>query len=74
MPSDTLVLSTRYNNSYVKRISASGEETDLLDALDLSTDPFFRVPITEPCTISVEAGAVITGRADLLIYYYYRSV
>lgn len=74
VPSDTLVLSTRYNNSYVKRISASGEETDLLDALDLSTDPFFRVPITEPCTISVEAGAVITGRADLLIYYYYRSV
>lgn len=73
-PSDTLKVSTRYENSYVKRITAAGVETDLLDALDLSTTPFFHIPVDEPCTISVEADAAFTGLADLLIYYYYRSV
>lgn len=73
-PSDTLKLSTRYENAYVKRISAAGVETDLLDLLDLSTVPFFHVPVDEPCTISVEADATFSGSAELLIYYYYRSV
>lgn len=73
-PSDTLKLSTRHENSYVKRISAGGAETDLLDVLDLSTTPFFHIPVDEPCTISVEADAAFTGVAELLIYYYYRSV
>ena len=73
-PSDTLKLSTRYENSYVKRITAAGVETDLLDALDLSSTPFFHIPVDEPCEISVEADAPFTGYADLLIYYYYRSV
>lgn len=72
--SDTLKFSTRYENSYVKRISAAGVETDLLDALDLSSTPFFHIPVDEPCTVSIEADAAFTGRADLLIYYYYRSV
>lgn len=73
-PSDTLKFSTRYENSYVKRITAAGVETDLLDALDLSSTPFFHIPVDEPCEISVEADAAFTGYADLLIYYYYRSV
>lgn len=73
-PSDTLVFSTRYADSYVKRISAAGVETDLLDALDLSSTPFFHIPVDEPCTISVEADAAFSGSADLLIFYYYRSV
>lgn len=72
--SDVLKLSTRYENSFVKRISADGIETDLLDALVLSTTPFFHIPVDEPCTISVEADSAFTGRAELLIYYYYRSV
>lgn len=74
IPSDTLKLSTKYENAYVKRVSADGTETDLLDALDLSTTPFFHIPVDEPCTISVEADAAFTGFAELLIYYYYRSV
>lgn len=72
--SDTLKFSTRYENSYVKRITAAGVETDLLDALDLSSTPFFHIPVDEPCEISIEADAAFTGYADLLIYYYYRSV
>lgn len=71
---DTLKFSTRYENSYVQKISASGEVTDLLDVLDLSSAPFFHIPVDEPCTLSIEASASFSGRADLLIYYYYRSV
>lgn len=72
--SDTLKFSTRYENSYVTKIAADGTETDLLDVLDLSTTPFFHIPVDEPCTISIEADAVFTGSAELLVYYYYRSV
>ena len=72
--SDTLKYSSKYERSFVKRVSAAGEETDLLDVLDLSSNPFFHVPVEEPCTISIEADAPFAGRADLLIYYYYRSV
>lgn len=74
LPSDQLKLSTRYENSYVKRISANGQETDLLDVLDLSTTPFFHIPVSEPCTLSIEADASFSGVAELTIFYYYRSV
>ena len=73
-PSDQLVFSTRYEDSYVKRVAAGGIETDLLDVLDLSTEPFFHIPVDEPCTLSVEADAAFSGTADLVLYYYYRSV
>lgn len=73
-PSDQLVFSTRYENAYVKRVAAGGIETDLLDVLDLSTEPFFHIPVDEPCTLSVEADAAFSGTADLVLYYYYRSV
>lgn len=73
-PTDTLKYSSRYEESFVKKVAAGGAQTDLLDALDLSTTPFFHVPVDEPCTISIEADAAFTGAADLLIYYYYRSV
>lgn len=72
--SDTLVFSTRYEHAYVKKIGAYGTETDLLDALDLSLGPFFHIPVNEPCALSIEADTPVSGRASLLIYYYYRSV
>lgn len=71
---DTLKISTRYEDAYVRKISAAGEQTDLLDVLDLSSTPFFHLPVDEPCTISVESDAAFTGSADLLVYYYFRSV
>ncbi len=73
-PADTLVFSSRYEESYVKKISAAGVETDLLDFLDLNTTPFFHIPVGEPCTISLEADSAIAGSAELLVYYYFRSV
>ena len=72
--SDALQLSTRYENSYVRKISADGEVTDLLDVLNLSLNPFFHIPVEEPCTLSIEADAAFTGKADMLVYYYFRSV
>lgn len=71
---DRLLYSSRRNDSYVKKVTAAGIETDLLDALDLSTDPFFHLPVDEPCSISFEADDAFTGVVDLTIYYYYRSV
>ena len=73
-PTDLLKFSSRYENSYVKKISAAGVETDLLDVLDLSANPFFHLPVDEPCTISFEADDSFTGFVDMTIYYYYRSV
>lgn len=71
---DRLKLSTLYNNSFIKKTTADGEETDLLDVLDISTNPFFKIPVDEPCTIYIEADSPFSGVAELLIYYYYRSV
>jgi len=72
--SDVLEFSTLYENSYVRRIAADGTQTDLLDALDVTTTPFFHIPVDEPCTLSIEADSPVSGRVELLIYYYYRSV
>lgn len=71
---DLLQFSTNPRESYVKKIAPGGIETDLLDALDLSTEPFFRIPVDEPCTLTIEADSSFTGTVNLLIYYYYRSV
>lgn len=71
---DRLHYSSRRNDSFVKKVAADGTETDLLDVLDLSTNPFFHFPVDEPCTISFEADDSFTGFVDLTIYYYYRSV
>lgn len=72
--SDVFELSTLYRDSHAHKISASGSVTDLLDGLSLASDPFFHVPVDEPCTISIEADSVFSGSAELQIFYYFRSV
>lgn len=71
---DVLKFSTKYEESGIKKVSAAGLETDLLDALDLSLGPFFHVPVNEPCTVSIESDDFFSGRAEMFVYYYYRSV
>lgn len=71
---DRLKYSSRRNDSYVMKVAADGTETDLLDVLDLSSNPFFHFPVDEPCTVSFEADDSFTGFVDLTVYYYYRSV
>lgn len=72
--SDTFELSTQYRDSHAFKIAADGSVTDLMDALSLSTEPFWHIPIDEPCTISVESDAAFSGTAELVLLYYYRSV
>lgn len=72
--SDTLHFSSRYERSFVSKIEAGGGETDLLDYLDLTAEPFFHIPVDEPCTLSIEADSLIPGKATVQIYYYFRSV
>lgn len=72
--SDTLQFSSRYENSFVYRGLEDGTVEDLLDELDLTSTPFFHIPVDEPCALSVESDAPFFGWAELLIYYYFRSV
>ena len=71
---ETLLFSTDYLDSHVRKISAQGVETDLLAKIDLDGEPFFRMPLTEPCTLSIAAQAAINGSADVQVFYYFRSV
>lgn len=71
---DTFLYSSRYNDAYVRKKAPDGTVTDMLDALDLSTSPFVHPPADEPCIVSIEADSAIVGTAEILAYYYYRSV
>lgn len=71
---ETLLFSSDYLDSYVRKISADGVETDLLAKIDLGDNPFFRLPLTEPCIISIAGQAAISGTADVEVFYYFRSV
>ena len=71
---ETLLFSTDYLDSYVRKLSAAGVQTDLLSKIDLDGEPFFRLPLTEPCTLTIAAQAAISGAADVEVFYYYRSV
>lgn len=73
LSSDRIVLSTTEQNSYVKKIDSSGNETDLLDSVDITLNPFFKIPLEEPCEIIVD-GENILGEGILLLYDYYRGV
>ena len=71
---ETLEFSTLVQNSYVRKRSASGEITDLLHTVDLSYEPFFKIPITEPSVLEMEADTSLSGVATLQVYYYFGSV
>lgn len=73
-PGESLHYCSRYEDSFVRKISALEGQVDLLDVLDLSTIPFIHIPVNEPCTLTIESDGAFSGRADLTIYYYYRSV
>ena len=72
-PTDTLEYSSMYRNSYIRVRHADASTEDLLDEVDLATDPFFRAPITEPCTFPLSSAATFDGAGVLEVNYYYRS-
>lgn len=67
-------LSTAYEDSYVTKILANGSEEDLLSDVDLSLEPFFKMPLTEPCIVKLEDAGALNGTLTAKINYYYRSV
>lgn len=68
----TITLDTRYGAASIESV-AGGTGTDLLDVIDITSDPFFRVPATEPCILTV-SGSDIEGTVQAKMYAYYRSV
>lgn len=72
---DTIEVSTEREDSYARKISADGTETDLIDKVDIAADaePFFSVPLTEPCILRISAAAM-SGTISAKAYFYYRTV
>lgn len=67
-------LSTAYDESYIRKIGLNGSEEDLLSDVDLSLEPFFKMPLTEPCILKLDDDGALHGELSAKIYYYYRSV
>ena len=70
---DTIEFSTAEQDSYIKKIDKYGNELDLLDSIDITSNPFFRVPLSEPCDV-IFTGDSILGNITMLQYVYYRGV
>lgn len=64
------VFSSQWLDSYVR----DGSGNDLLDGVSPGADPFFRVPVSEPCVLSFEAVNELSGSATVAVNYFYRSV
>ena len=65
---DTIELFTSPRDGYIRMISADGTEKDLIDtnAVDITEDPFLRIPLEESCHLSLSA--------EVQIFFYFRSV
>lgn len=69
-----LLLSTRYRDSYVVLEDSTGQQTDLINSIDINlANPFFRAPVEERSSLELNADSAFTG-ATAEVYYYYRSV
>lgn len=73
---DTIELFSSPRDGYIRKISADGTETDLIDtnAVDITEDPFLRIPLEESCHLQLSAEDALSGNAEVQVYYYYRSV
>lgn len=71
---DTLHYTNDYRSAALQRIPANGVTEDLLNSLDLSTDPFSRLPVSEPVVIELVSDTALTGQASVRVYSYWRTV
>lgn len=72
---DRLEYSSRYLNTYIRRVAADGSVEDLIDYVDLAYEPWLRLPLTEPATFYMTAeGPSLPGDAKVKIFDYYWSV
>lgn len=65
-------LCTKYQDGYIRKITNDGDGEDLIDAIDVTLNPFFHVPMNEKCMVQVTGGSELTLGGAL--YDYYRSV
>lgn len=70
----TIELCTMYEDSYIKSYDLLGQETDLISDVDLTHDPFFKIPLSEDCILTIADDEVLSGTLSGSIYFYYRSV
>lgn len=66
--------STIYHDSYIKERDILGNENSLIGYVDLSTDPFFRIPVGKECKFTIQDDGALNGALKCTIYDYYRSV
>lgn len=71
---ETFSVSTRQNNSFIRKIDSNGNIVDLTDSIDPSTDPFIRIPTTENCRLSIQSENDLQNEVSVSIYRYYRAV
>lgn len=73
---DTIELFSSPRDGYIRKIAADGTETDLIDSnvVDITEDPFLRIPLEESCHLQLTADETLSGSAEVQVYYYYRSV
>ena len=71
---DRLEYSSRYLDSYVRRVASDGRVTDLMASVDLAFEPWLRVPLTEPVTFMLTASSSLPGEATVKVYDYRWSV
>lgn len=62
--------SSLYSDSYIKDNSGNS----LLNGVSPGYSPFFRLPLTEPCILTLTAASTLTANASVDVYYFYRSV
>ena len=67
--SSSVSFSSLYSDSY-----CLVDGTDASDYISPATDPFFHLPLGEPCVLKILSNSAFTGTATASIYYYYRSV
>lgn len=71
----TIELQTGYNDSHIYYTDRGGNKMDLLDSLDITQNPFFKLPAeTATYTLKLTGDGDLTGKATATINYYYRSV
>lgn len=67
--SSSVEFSSLYADSYCKVDGA-----DATDYISPAYDPFFHLPLSEPCILKILSSATMTGTAEASVYYYFRSV
>lgn len=67
---DTLEISTRYLDSYIR----SRQTGSLLQYVDVSSDPYPHIPTTEPVILSLSANNELANTISLTVNNYYQSV